>query len=172
MKNQKRRVQKIGRENEESNKETQDREKRGNRERQDKSKTEKVEMRGKERDTGEGIQRNNVTFSYPSHCFTQKEIEKRQEKMWKNLVVRERGQTNCMHAKYFLCCGEAHEAFCRLEFTTACLPGVGAHRLGTESAASLVQAEHRLLLEEEGLRGWSRVLLPESANPPVANRAS
>ena len=29
-----------------------------------------------------------------------------------------------------------------------------------------------MLLEEEGLRGWSRVLLPESANPPGANRAS
>lgn len=27
-------------------------------------------------------------------------------------------------------------------------------------------------LEGEGLRGWSRVLLPESANPPGANRAS
>lgn len=52
------------------------------------------------------------------------------------------------------------------------LPGVGAHKLGTERAASLVYAEHRLSLEGEGLRGWSIVPLPESANPPGANRAS
>lgn len=43
---------------------------------------------------------------------------------------------------------------------------MGAHRLGTESAPSLVYAEHRLLLEAEGLSGWSGA--PGLTPPPGA----
>lgn len=50
------------------------------------------------------------------------------------------------------------------------LPCVGRQRLGADSVASLVKAEYRFSLEGEGLKAWSRGLLPVSPNPPGAGK--
>lgn len=46
-----------------------------NRSRQDERKTEKAEQRGKERDTGEGIHRKNVTVSH-HNVYTERDTER------------------------------------------------------------------------------------------------
>lgn len=84
-------------------------------------------------DTSEGIHRKRVTVSLHI-VYTERERE--------TLMEKDRNEASGVSCWKLLTaimqCTEALHLGCRTQFPVAGLPGVGAHKLGTESAPSLV----------------------------------